>query len=738
MTMSYSKCNSNYKRKKRLTKAIAATWFMTNHNVVVPSVIASSSTIPVLGRIQQQSYYNNINTKATLLDIPRGGDGASSSNTNSNTNTSNSNTNTNSGEKNNNDTNNNINNNDDDDETIQESVAEKTKLSFSSISQADKKARKMKKNKKKKKNVEISNTSSSDHDSFSKDKVKKYTADTAKSKEENVNSNVSSSSSSSSSTSSSSHTNYNDNNDNDTQNTLSKDDIIQQILETNDYYQILNLPKPIKTSKFTSYTSSSTSTSSTTTLTQTQITKAYRKQAVLTHPDKNNGNREAFDKVREAYDVLKDDTKRKIYDKYGIEGIKNPDVFAAAQARFNAAAAGGGGYFSSGGASTLQEQILKSFFGSSSTSSGSTSFYSNGIFGNHFYSSNSSSSGGGGGRSNQYAMNQNIKYELQVSLEDLYNGNTYGLEILLPSTSQYSSSNMEKKTVEVEIQRGMANQQTIRFSGYVDTIATSTPADLIFILKQKQHPVFTRKGFDLVMEIQLTFKEAICGFERELTHLDGRKIKICNPHFHSKDNNGPNLIRSGDVHVLKGEGMPKSALVEKKSSNDSNDVHSDLVHNDDNGDDINNSQYGDLYVQYIVDIPTSGRTKNVKKESMEILSIKERETLGKLLDKLYGSSSLESNQKQNTSEKRYQRLQVSSASNFGKASASPDSNYDSHDPHSLPDDHHDDNSFDFNREGFQYFSRNQGGNRRQSFFSGGFGSYGDNGDGDGNVQCQQM
>jgi len=240
------------------------------------------------------------------------------------------------------------------------------------------------------------------------------------------------------------------------------------------------------------------------------------------------------------------------------------------------------------------------------------------------------------------------------------------------------------------------------------------------------------------MEIQLTFKEAICGFERELTHLDGRKIKICNPHFHSKDNNGPNLIRSGDVHVLKGEGMPKSALVEKKSSNDSNDVHSDLVHNDDNGDDINNSQYGDLYVQYIVDIPTSGRTKNVKKESMEILSIKERETLGKLLDKLYGSSSLESNQKQNTSEKRYQRLQVSSASNFGKASASPDSNYDSHDPHSLPDDHHDDNSFDFNREGFQYFSRNQGGNRRQSFFSGGFGSYGDNGDGDGNVQCQQM
>jgi hypothetical protein len=53
--------------------------------------------------------------------------------------------------------------------------------------------------------------------------------------------------------------------------------MINQILPTKDQYKILNISK-----------------SSSTTLTNTQITKAYRKQAVTTHPDKNNGNTEAF------------------------------------------------------------------------------------------------------------------------------------------------------------------------------------------------------------------------------------------------------------------------------------------------------------------------------------------------------------------------------------------------------------------------------------------------------------
>jgi DnaJ-class molecular chaperone len=93
----------------------------------------------------------------------------------------------------------------------------------------------------------------------------------------------------------------------------SKEVMINQILSTKDQYKILNISK-----------------STSTTLTNAQITKAYCKQVVITHPDNNNGNTEALDKVRAAYDVITDEVKRKVYDKYGLEGIQNPDLYVAA------------------------------------------------------------------------------------------------------------------------------------------------------------------------------------------------------------------------------------------------------------------------------------------------------------------------------------------------------------------------------------------------------------------------
>lgn len=59
-----------------------------------------------------------------------------------------------------------------------------------------------------------------------------------------------------------------------------------------------------------------------------QIKKAYRKQAVKYHPDKNPDDDDAivkFHDINEAYEVLQDEEKREIYDKHGEEGIKNHD-----------------------------------------------------------------------------------------------------------------------------------------------------------------------------------------------------------------------------------------------------------------------------------------------------------------------------------------------------------------------------------------------------------------------------
>ena len=59
--------------------------------------------------------------------------------------------------------------------------------------------------------------------------------------------------------------------------------------------------------------------------TKEEIKKGYRKLAVMYHPDKNPGNKEAEDKFKEAteaYEVLSDDQKRQIYDQYGFAGFE--------------------------------------------------------------------------------------------------------------------------------------------------------------------------------------------------------------------------------------------------------------------------------------------------------------------------------------------------------------------------------------------------------------------------------
>ena len=50
--------------------------------------------------------------------------------------------------------------------------------------------------------------------------------------------------------------------------------------------------------------------------------------------------------------------------------------------------------------------------------------------------------------------------------------------------------------------------------------------DIVFVLQQKEHPKFQRKGDDLFVERTLSLTEALCGFQYILTHLDGRQLLI--------------------------------------------------------------------------------------------------------------------------------------------------------------------------------------------------------------------
>ncbi|KAL9368275.1 hypothetical protein Peur_039474 [Populus x canadensis] len=75
----------------------------------------------------------------------------------------------------------------------------------------------------------------------------------------------------------------------------------------------------------------------------------------------------------------------------------------------------------------------------------------------------------------------------------------------------------ENKVLEVIVEKGMQNGQKITFP---------VTGDIVFVLQQKEHPEFKRKGDDLFVEQTLSLTEALCGFQFVLTHLDGRQLLI--------------------------------------------------------------------------------------------------------------------------------------------------------------------------------------------------------------------
>lgn len=294
--------------------------------------------------------------------------------------------------------------------------------------------------------------------------------------------------------------------------------IVEDIMKEDDYYRVLGISKDeLKQSKNV----------------DRDIQKAYRKRAVHTHPDKTGGDRRAFDKVAEAYEVLQDKDKRASYDRFGKEGMKQQQQFGG------------------GGAGINAEDLFRSFFG--------------GGFGNSGFPGNAQSQ-----RARQYI--------LEVSLEDLYSGATKNVQ--LPGG----------ETVECEIPRGMRE-------GTALSAETLTGESVLFIVRPRQHHLFTKQGANLILTIRISLTESITGVQRKITHLDGSSIHIVS----AGDGLLPSIIESGDVQVLKGCGMPQEGTME----------------------------CGDLYIQYEV----------VTKRQRGSLSESEMTQLKTLLAKLEGRKS---------------------------------------------------------------------------------------------------
>lgn len=93
-------------------------------------------------------------------------------------------------------------------------------------------------------------------------------------------------------------------------------------------------------------------------------------------------------------------------------------------------------------------------------------------------------------------------------------------------TGYIANKKKERKILEVLVEKGMVHNQKITFRGMADEKPQMEAGDVNFIIQEKEHETFKRKGADLLITKTLSINEALCGFEWVVKHLDGREIAI--------------------------------------------------------------------------------------------------------------------------------------------------------------------------------------------------------------------
>ncbi|MFN9377633.1 MAG: molecular chaperone DnaJ, partial [Novosphingobium sp.] len=295
------------------------------------------------------------------------------------------------------------------------------------------------------------------------------------------------------------------------------------------------------------------------------IKSSYRKLAMRWHPDKNPGDAEAearFKAISEAYDCLKDPQKRAAYDRFGHAAFQNGGM-------------GGGAGGPGGGFSDLGD-IFETIFGSAF--------------------------GGGGGRQ-QARRGADLRYDLEVSLEDAFHGKQAQIEIEVAATCEPCDGSgaepgtgtrrcnlcgghgqvraqqgffMVERTcptchgrgeviekpcrkcggegrvdqpqkLDVSIPPGVDTGTRIRLGGKGEAGPFGAPAgDLYIFVHVRRHPVFERDGTTLITRVPITFTTAALGGEIELPGIDGERHTVPIPAG----------IQSGKQLRRRGAGMP--------------------------------------------------------------------------------------------------------------------------------------------------------------------------------------
>jgi molecular chaperone DnaJ len=331
---------------------------------------------------------------------------------------------------------------------------------------------------------------------------------------------------------------------------------------------------------------------------------AFRKQAMQLHPDRNPGDKHAetkFKEVNEAYQILSDEQKRAAYDRFG-------------HAAFEQGGGGAGGFGMGEGFAASMADIFDDLFGDVI--------------------------GGRRGRSSGRERGADLRYNMEITLEEAFRGKTASLKIPTSVTCEVCAGSGAKagskpktcatcggagrvraqqgffsieracpschgrgetidnpcpncsgagrvtreRSLSVNIPAGIEDGTRIRLAGEGEAGLRGGPAgDLYIFLSIKPHPFFQREGADLYCRAPITMVQAALGGEIKVRGVDGAEIKV-------KVEEG---AQSGRQFKIKGRGMPV----------------------------LRSRDFGDLYIQANVETP-----QNLTKRQKELLAEFENES----------------------------------------------------------------------------------------------------------------